>query len=78
MDKYKNYIARTQQDRIMLDVLETLNEIKNKLTKEKPELIVKETKVVEKTPTAKPVTKEAKTVQTTSAAKNTRKPKGDK
>ena len=35
MDKYKDYIARTQQDRIMLDILSALNNINEQLKQNK-------------------------------------------
>jgi len=84
MNKYKDYIARTQEDRIFLDILSTLESINEQLKSNKAihniPIIPYAPNVIDTTPI---VTMETTGVEsapqiTATRAKRGRKPKGDK
>lgn len=87
MNKYKDYIGRMQQDRILLDILRALDEINEQLKttkvttplpKEEVKNVVTQQVGVNETPKAKTTKTTSKTSTTKVATKSTTAKRGTK
>jgi hypothetical protein len=79
MDRYKDYVARTQQDRIMLDMLLMLESIDAQLKNTKPKTTTRSTSTATKATTTKAAVEKTKSAtKATTTPKRPSKTKGDK